>query len=219
MYKSILISILSSVLLFVGCKEDHEKPNWTEVTVTCTNPVTNQPIDSLIMTIYVIRQGFGLNSETSIEYQSYLENGYQSYAWLAEKKSKYAYQFYGSMDITKYYPVKYPEFAYLDKGEEHFFDFEITEYTYFIFGLHNQNCFDSNDEITVSLSHLEIPNYNGWATTTWAGCVNFDGTVVNEIPMGTYVWNWSVTKNDTTNYYTDTVFFHPGDTTTYTINY
>jgi len=84
----------------------------------------------------------------------------------------------------------------------------------------NTSCFDINDKLTITERyHKSIPSLillNGDAV--YSGCMNqtYPNTLV---PMGWYVWKGSVTKNNITTPFSDSIYVPEGGSVQWSIEY
>ena len=84
----------------------------------------------------------------------------------------------------------------------------------------NTNCFDSNDKLTITQRyHKSLPDLsllNGAAI--YPGCMN--QTYSNSyVPMGWYVWKGTVTKNNITTPFADSIYVPEGGSVQWNIEY
>jgi len=85
----------------------------------------------------------------------------------------------------------------------------------------NINCFDSNDELSItSMYHKSLPDLTLQAINPaiYSGC--FNQTYSNSyVPMGWYVWKGTVTKNNISTPFADSIYVPEGDSVQWNIEY
>ena len=83
----------------------------------------------------------------------------------------------------------------------------------------NINCFDANDQLTItSAYHKSITELNSSSIAIYPGCMN--QTYSNSyVPMGWYVWKGTVTKNNITTPFADSVYVPEGGSVQWVIEY
>jgi len=83
----------------------------------------------------------------------------------------------------------------------------------------NTSCFNANDSfVRTSYTHEYITELNSYGTVTYSGCMNQTYSN-NSVPMGWYVWKGTVTKNNITTPFADSVYVPEGGSVQWNIEY
>ena len=205
----IALFLCLSLFLF-SCKKERT------IHITAKNAVTGAPYEGL--TYYVVQEKTGgyngekfktvasgtLDANGEAYFTKKLTKDY-SYAVRVEQPANTCY----NKQITYYF------------GDEGVFEapFEFAECAYLKFRYNNISCFDSNDHIEVT----RITNLDGYTgfynPAIYDGCTDYTMPNFVQVPMGYWIFSWSVTKNGITNNFTDTVYLSPNEYKYYEFNY
>ncbi len=105
-------------------------------------------------------------------------------------------------------------------GESNFeAPFEFAECAYLKFRYHNEACQNSDDHIEVT-RYTILGDYVGFNNPAiYDGCTDYTMNEYTQVPEGKWFFKWSVTKNNQTTDYYDTIYLNPGEYKYYEFNY
>jgi len=206
------------LLTAYGCKKEEEHKRWTTVTVNCSNPYTGEPFDDVFIGVYESKSNglFG-DPDITLIHEGYPVNGTWYTEFKARRSSKYTYNYFATLDITKYYKLKLTPFDYLQKGTDEVFEIQVIPKAYLNFHIKNTACFDDNDEIF--LKRDSQTGYQGYSEVSLYGCQDYTAAEYDFVPTGDWYFEWHVTKDGTTNVFYDTLVLNEGDSLLYEILY
>ncbi|MBD3636382.1 MAG: hypothetical protein HUJ25_03495 [Crocinitomicaceae bacterium] len=104
----------------------------------------------------------------------------------------------------------------LTYGENNAVNFKYAACGYLKFILNNTNCFDSTDKIEYTRTWLT--GNKGDGTNIYYGCDYFEGSFF-PVPAGDYKYDWEVTKNSVTDFFSQSFTIANGDSTIFQIDY
>ncbi len=187
------------------------------------NPITGNGIEGVIIAEF--REKFCLSydgcPDKALETATTDANGYYSMPYRDKKKGQYILFNYGVDD--NYYRIRTT--SHLDNSNRRFisgnqeYDLLLVTEGYLQRTITNTSCFDANDQLTItSAYHKSIPELNSSTVAIYPGCMN--QTYSNSsVPMGWYVWKGTVTKNNITTPFADSVYVPEGGSVQWNIEY
>ena len=98
------------------------------------------------------------------------------------------------------------------------FDFLFAPCAYSKLIINNVNCEGSDDKFVLYREN-QIGSIDGSFGWEHLGCAFWETNGYSDIPMGEVYFRWEVTRSGNTEVFFDTVFYPPGENTTYEINY
>jgi hypothetical protein len=99
------------------------------------------------------------------------------------------------------------------------FDFLFAGCAYLKFRYQNINCQNSNDHIIVK-RYTNLDDYSGFIIDAeYDGCNDYIMPNFTVVPMGQWIFEWEVTKNNITSNFSDTIFLNAGEQRYYEFNY
>ena len=131
---------------------------------------------------------------------------------------------FGLLDI--FYPSYYDENKYHSVNSKvvgvsgnKVYDLLLVTKGYLQKTITNINCFDANDKLTItSKVHKSLPTYYTSQSAVYNGCMN--QTFSNSyVVMGWHVWKGTVTKNNITTPFADSVYVPEGGSVQWNIEY
>ncbi len=140
-------------------------------------------------------------------------NGYYS----MEYKDKGSQYLLFKHDIDAYYRIN-SNIPGISGNQE--YDLLLVTKGYEQYSVINTNCFDSNDQLTITQRyHKSLPDLNLLTgLEVYLGCIN--QTYSNSyVPMGWYVWKGTVTKNNITTPFSDSIYVPEGGSVQWNIEY
>lgn len=201
-------------LLLAACKK--------EVTVTgrVYNPITNEGIPGIKVSL--VRQKAGvpgaMEGGGSTPLISVLTDaqGYFSITEKLKKTKTYDFRFIFSED--KYYPVEgYPyNVSYNDDHKE--INLPLVPKGKLTVNINNISCQGPGDVLQLQRAHSPLPSYYTDIVSTINGCAHYPGSS-ESVPMGWHIFKGTVTKNNVSTPYLDSVYVAPGGSSTMNINY
>jgi hypothetical protein len=105
---------------------------------------------------------------------------------------------------------------YLDHEESNTVNFDYARCAHLKFVLNNVNCFDSSDAIKYSRTWVTGNENQG--ENTYYGCQYYEGNYF-ELPAGNYRYDWEVTRNGTTTFYSENFTLVDGDSLVFELDY
>ena len=97
-------------------------------------------------------------------------------------------------------------------------DFQAVPYGYLKLSIHNVNCQGLEDKMRFRFQTIVENSFESWMPYR-EGCYSFDGNEFIKVPMGWRIYEWEVTKNGVTNYFSDSVYTAENQNNTFVINY
>jgi len=204
-----LFYILMIGLLLTSCKKERT------IHITAKNAATGEPYSGL--KYQIIRQWSGPYEEKSkVVGSGELDTNGEVYFTKKLRKND-------TYKITVEEPENtcYNKNVNLYMGDEKNFEaaFEFAECAYLKFRYQNINCQNSNDHIKVK-RYTNLDDYSGFLIDAeYEGCNDYTMPNFTEVPMGQWIFEWEVTKNNITSNFSDTIFLNAGEQRYYEFNY
>jgi len=107
-------------------------------------------------------------------------------------------------------------FSHNDKSLD--FVFKIAPCAFVKLSIHNINCQGVGDVMRFRVRTVGESDFESWSSER-TGCYSFDGSEFIKVPMGWRIYEWEVTKNGVTNYFSDSVYTAENQNNTFVINY
>jgi len=212
MKKIILLFIIGMV--FFSCKKKQT------IHITAKNAATGEPYSGL--TYYVVThknvlKPYGGKKAKTVATGTLDENGEAIVTKRLSKNNGHGVR------------VEEPENSCYNKNIQLYFseedgknfkaEFEFAECAYLKFRYQNTSCQGLTDHIKVK-RYTNLAGYSGFLIDAeYYGCNDFVMPNFTQVPMGKWVFEWEVTKNNITNYFSDTIFLNAGEYKYYEINY
>jgi hypothetical protein len=169
------------------------------------NPVTNLGIKDV--EVIIGREKIGVPFSTDGTGGKILEqttsDAEGNYSAQFRQKRSRAYYLGFKFDHEKYFNITSENQDVSDGGKT--IDLPLVPASYIKFHIKNENCFDSNDKIFITLLD-DFGQYsisNGWG---YDGCSEYTDDKFNRIISGNLYFHWVVTKNNVSNHYYDTIY-------------
>lgn len=198
-----LIILITLFNLIIGCQKNHHVIN-----VKATNIVTDEPYEGL--KISVVQQTPGVfESKYKNVYEGFLDANGETTFDLIMKNNK-SYQLGIELpENTEYFNDLYFSLKHDQEIQNVTVDFAPKAYLKFRY--FNSSCFDSDDSIRVERIS-QVDDYVGFIyPAIYYGCEDYTMDNYAEVVMGWWHFEWSVTKNGTTNYFSDSIYLNEGE--------
>src|SRR5690554_892373 len=212
MKKLILIMIVGMV--FFSCKKKQT------IHITAKNAATGEPYPGL--TYYVVThknvlKPYGGKKAKTVATGTLDENGEAIVTKRLSKNNGHGVR------------VEEPENSCYNKNIQLYFseedgknfkaEFEFAECAYLKFRYQNINCQGPNDHIKVK-RYTNLDGYSGFLIDAeYDGCNDYTMPNFTEVPMGQWIFEWEVTKNNVTTNFSDTIFLNANEQKYYEFNY
>ena len=201
------------ILLTLSCKKENSQ-YWTEVHVKMMDYHTGDLIQ--FESCEVFYENIYVPEVKQIDYQNNISGEYE-FGFKVKKDENYQY-FVTFQPYDFYYAIIEGGYTQsVQRGEVNKFEIKLVHRESFQIGVTNVSCIDSNDEINVFLSNLDLPEFD-YPNLTFPGCYD-DVPIVGDFPIGKYALEWHVTKNNLTNIFNDTLILSLGTPIQYQIDY
>src|SRR5690554_5101599 len=201
--------LIISLLLLVSCKKERTFP------ITAKNAVTGEPYPGLSYNIERSWSGSFENKYKTVGSGELDENGEVYFSKRLPKNSSYSISV-GSPENTCYFNS-----GSLSPGGEKNFkaEFEFAECAYLKFRYQNINYQGPNDHMKVK-RYTNLDGYSGFLIDAeYDGCNDYTMPNFTEVPMGQWIFEWEVTKNNVTTNFSDTIFLNANEQKYYEFNY
>jgi len=187
------------------------------------NPITGNGIEGVVIAEF--REKFCLSydgcPDKALETATTDANGYYSMPYRDKKKGQYILFNYGVDD--NYYRIRTT--SHLDNSNRRFisgnqvYDLLLATKGYMQLSITNVNCFDNNDKLTITnLYHKSIPELINSGVSEYNDC--FNQTFNNSfVAMGWWIALGTVTKNNITTPFADSVYVPEGGSVQWNIEY
>lgn len=210
----------------VSCKKKSEEP--TTVNFYLHNPVSGEPYEGV--EVIIGREKIGAPGSTDgaggkvIERTTSNADGNYSMQFRQKKSRSYALGF--NFDHEKYYNLT-SENQNVSAGGGKTFDLQLIPFGFLKGIINNENCFDTNDLLSVQRFYDFNQNFYGTEFSNYLGCYHYefsgsiDGSPQGYIyaPMGWHYLKGTVTKNNITTQIHDSIYIEEGGYHTWSIDY
>lgn len=219
-FNNVLI-LFFTVLIIQGCKK--ESKEYTTARWEFMNPVTGEPYVGVPVAL-ILKKYHGVSPGTEIIWEGETnEYGIAEYKFKAYLKNKYGYLETADLDVFgdlgyDYSIISRPPVQGLNKDEVNELRYEIVPYAYMKQIIKNVNCEGTGDQIELNIKLFNLESkYN--ETLTIDGCYEYETTGsldgspdgYRRVYMGTYIYDYEVTRQSGTTYGSDTITLNDGE--------
>lgn len=210
--KKLLLILLVGLFLF-SCKKERT------IHITAKNAATGEGFSGLG---FILRETKGYVTSTG-EVQKKVYEGTLN----AQGEAVFNYKLKNNRSYVLTTLVPDEELCYINNTsytlantDDNFkFAFLFAECAYLKFRYQNINCQGPNDHIKVK-RYTNLDDYSGFLIDAeYEGCNDYTMPNFTEVPMGQWIFEWDVTKNNVTSGFSDTVFLNANEQKYYEINY
>lgn len=206
-----IIGCLIFCTLLISCNKERN------IHIKAINPVTNEPYANLRVVISSSKTGFDGEVVKTV-YDGTLNSNGEVMVPLRIKKNRF-YIIRCEQPVNTCYTKDLVQYYAIQDEQNPSFLFEYAECANLKFRYHNIDCQGPDDYIKVN-RYTNLEGYVGFIIDAeYDGCADYTMPDFVAVPMGWWYFEWEVTKNNITEYYSDSIYLTSGEFKEYTFEY
>jgi len=225
--------LLFVAIFFQGCKKEYEEPTMVNITIidAASNDLVTDSISIDLKESEEINSATNKTINTNILDWSYATSGQYSFSFYAKKNTNskeysYSYHLDANTPIEHYYfyslesPMSQNNLSQskpLNINATNDIDVILYPKSFLTVSYKNMEC-PTPTQFILEQTSIDFPEFDFLTDVNTSGCTDEDGTLY-AIPSGKILLHWYVTRNGTTDIFSDTLNLAKGEYAEFEINY